>query len=668
MKKLFFLFSINIFIFFSYAQDAEIVLPEVTTYIPSSVEQKLVITAEELEAAHYEDLSDVVERAGLQILSYGPYGLESKPSIRGFTDETVRVVIDGICVNNAQSGTFDFSTINLSAVERIEIIRGGFTEGVEDEGSVGGVIYITMKKNEMKSSLSGEVGLKSFFNKELPLDSVFQKISFGGRLSENTFLNADGTLNYAANRYLFKTDVTGSICEGAFGGAVTTDKDGWFMDGKSGTWKTAENSQVTDGHVSSFLTHYYGDGNYLSVGNVFYGGHKNAPGTVNSKNPGLQRDYNDNLTFTFWNPAVANLCNLKNSIALLFNNRFYIDEAARQGKAGGEDSSHYLNSLKYTGSADFTSLAGGRLRELVGLTIDFTKLDSSNDGYHVQFSGVLKETTKLAVRGWAGSSWSFSLPLAAKVCINDDKVNFAVVPKAGVAWESARGKVRLFTDVYRMVQFPNMDDLYWEGVGFHGNPNLKPESGWGADIGITVNGIQFGSGSRRGQLSGGVTVFSDYYKDKIKWGSGTTENLSSAFYLGVDFNIKADLFNSFWTIDFNGEYLYNRLLDESNKYTYGKRIMWTPDFTCTLISCWNFKLGKVSLNAAYTGLRYTSNINTYYIKPYVLVGLTAEAAPLREKFTPYIKIDNLLNWQYVSVDGFSMPGISLTIGGKYKFF
>ena len=86
-----------------------------------------MITAEELEAAHYEDLSDVVERAGLQVLSYGPYGLESKPSIRGFTDETVRVVIDGICVNNAQYGTFDFSSINLSAVERIEIVRGGFT-------------------------------------------------------------------------------------------------------------------------------------------------------------------------------------------------------------------------------------------------------------------------------------------------------------------------------------------------------------------------------------------------------------------------------------------------------------------------------------------------------------------------------------------------------------
>ena len=120
-------------------------MPEVTTYIPATVEQKLVITAEDIEAAHYESLPELVERCGIQMLSYGPYGLESKASVRGFTDETVRVVIDGICVNNAQYGTFDLSSIDLSGVEKIEIIRGGFTEGVEDEEAVGGVIYIRMK-------------------------------------------------------------------------------------------------------------------------------------------------------------------------------------------------------------------------------------------------------------------------------------------------------------------------------------------------------------------------------------------------------------------------------------------------------------------------------------------------------------------------------------------
>ena len=138
------------------AEDAEIILPEVTTYIPAAVERKIVLSAEMLEAEHLETLSAVMERCGIQILSYGPYGLDNKPSIRGFTDETVRVVIDGICVNNAQYGTFDFSSLNMAAVERIEIVRGGFTEGVEDEGAVGGVIYITTKKQEAGKKIRGE--------------------------------------------------------------------------------------------------------------------------------------------------------------------------------------------------------------------------------------------------------------------------------------------------------------------------------------------------------------------------------------------------------------------------------------------------------------------------------------------------------------------------------
>ena len=111
MKKLFFLLPIVSFDFLIFAQEAEIVLPEVTTFISKSMEQKVVITAEEIEAAHYEDLSDVVESAGIQNLAYGPYGVENKPRVRGFTDETVRVVVDGSCGKYARYGTCAFSSI-----------------------------------------------------------------------------------------------------------------------------------------------------------------------------------------------------------------------------------------------------------------------------------------------------------------------------------------------------------------------------------------------------------------------------------------------------------------------------------------------------------------------------------------------------------------------------
>lgn len=653
MKHFLFLISILSFNFLIFAQDERIVLPDLTTYIYSSAEQKLVITAQDIEKAHCENLTELVERCGIQMLQYGPYGLDNKASIRGFTDETVRVVIDGICVNNAQYGTFDLSSINLAAVEKIEIVRGGFTEGVEDEGAVGGVIYITMKKLELKKSLKADLALKTFFNSELPLDSGFGKISFAGPLSEKTFINTSGTFNYAGNEYFYKLAKNYSLCEGPFGGSITTGKDGGFYKGKEGTWKSEKNARVIDGHANAYLTHYFGNGNYFCFGDIFYGGYKNTPGATNSKDQGLQQDYNNNLSFTLWNPGVADLFNLKNNIVWLCNNRFY------ETFSGTEKSRHFINTIKYTGTADFTSLAGGHLQETAGLSADFTNLESTNDGNHIQFSGVIKETSKIAT----GGGWSFSIPLAAKFCVNDNNANFAFVPKAGASWE--KGLWRVCADAYRMVQFPNMDDLFWEGGGYHGNPDLKPESGWGADLGFSINEIIAGSGKKQTLIKGGLTLFTDYYKDKIKWGSGTTQNLSSAFYCGLDFNFEADFFQGFWTLALNGEYLYNRLLDKSSEYTYGKRIMWTPDLVCTLTTALHFEKADISLTATYTGRRYTDNMNLYYLPPYVLINLSAQGSPIHEKIVPYIKADNLLNWQYQSVEGYAMPGVSLTIGCKY---
>lgn len=624
------IFLIPIFLFFSplSSQEAEIILPEVTTYIPAQVEHKLVITAEMLEAEHIESLSQVMERSGIQNLSYGAYGLDNKPSIRGFTDETVRVVIDGICVNNAQYGTFDFSSVNMAAVEKIEIVRGGFTEGVEDEGAVGGVIYITTKKIELQKTLSAEAAAKTYFNLNLPLDSVFQKLTFAGNVGEQTFINSGLSLNYAQNLYLFKNE--------------------------KNVLMQRKNAQVMDGQGNLSLTHYFGDGNYISVSDLIYAGNKHAPGVIYSQTPGLQRDINNNLSFSIYNPAVAGLFNLQNSLSWLCNNRAYKENT---NDAFSNESFHYINTIKYTGTADFYSLAGGRFRQSIGFSADYTYLRSTNDGTHNQFSGVVKETSKLVLGKLFTGTITLSLPFAVKLCINDDKANFAFVPKAGIAWNFTY--IQLTLDGYRMVQFPNMDDLFWEGSGYHGNPNLIPESGWGADFGIALRNLP---------IEASVIVFSNYYKDKIQWGSKTTQNLSSAFYLGVDFSLAAQFWKGLFEIEINGEYLYNRLLDESSPYTYGKRIMWTPDFVCSMVCGLNFELAKIRLSAEYTGLRYKDNMNCYFLKPYLLVNLAVEGAPIKGKFAPFLKLDNLLNWNYQTIEDFPMPGISLTVGARYKFF
>ena len=190
MKKL---LIISFFILFLNIIHAEqFVLPSITSYIDAPVvEQRQTITEEEIDCMNVADLPALLEAAGIQILSYGPYGLEQKPSIRGFTDETVRVIITGVCVNNAQYGTFDFSTLNIKDIEKIEIVRGGFTEGVSDEGAVGGAIYITTKKQVLGHHFDFDSGIKSFFNYYYPLDSFFQSAGYSGQISDAQFLKVN---------------------------------------------------------------------------------------------------------------------------------------------------------------------------------------------------------------------------------------------------------------------------------------------------------------------------------------------------------------------------------------------------------------------------------------------------------------------------------------------
>ena len=204
MKKLFFI----VFAFFTCTLCAEekvqIELPKITTYIESVVEQKVVITEDDIEKSHCESITSLLQNNGVQLLAYGAYGLEQKPSIRGYTDETVRIVIDGVCVNNAQYGTFDFSSINVADISKIEILKGGFTESVLDEGAVGGVIYITTKKQSLGHNFNFDFFTKSFFNFNFPFDTFSTNVNYSGQIAENSFLRASSKVGFANNKYWYK--------------------------------------------------------------------------------------------------------------------------------------------------------------------------------------------------------------------------------------------------------------------------------------------------------------------------------------------------------------------------------------------------------------------------------------------------------------------------------
>nr|MCR4954058.1 TonB-dependent receptor plug domain-containing protein [Treponema sp.] len=253
-----------------YAQ--EILLPSITTYIDDTVvEQKTVITADEIQEKHVDSLTGLLQSEGIQILAYGAYGLQQAPSIRGFTDETVRVVIDGVCVNNAQYGTFDFSSINIADIEKIEIVRGGFTEGVCDEGAVGGVIYITTRKQQFGTHFNSDSQIKTFFNANMPFDTFSQNLGFSSSVGKSSFFKAGAKGVWANNRSLFEN--------------------------YRGLRLERQNSEVKDANANIQFLHYFGNGNYFNVSDLFYIGNKNVPGVENAAYSGVQDDLSNKAIF-----------------------------------------------------------------------------------------------------------------------------------------------------------------------------------------------------------------------------------------------------------------------------------------------------------------------------------------------------------------------------------
>ncbi|MFM2396737.1 MAG: hypothetical protein RLZZ434_1319, partial [Pseudomonadota bacterium] len=101
----------------------------VANRIPQSRENVIgdvsVISREEIDRAGQSTITELLStQPGIEMDSTGGVGSTSFIRIRGNNSQSVVVLIDGMRVSSATSGTTNFSQIALSQIERIEILRG----------------------------------------------------------------------------------------------------------------------------------------------------------------------------------------------------------------------------------------------------------------------------------------------------------------------------------------------------------------------------------------------------------------------------------------------------------------------------------------------------------------------------------------------------------------
>ena len=117
-----------------------------------------VITAEDIEKSPAQNLPDILaQTAGVQIMHVlgGPTGTQDMVDLRGFgafAQSNVLVLVNGRRFQDFDLQGFDFSSIPLNSIERVEITRGNSGAVLYGDGAIGGVINIVTKN---ASSLRG---------------------------------------------------------------------------------------------------------------------------------------------------------------------------------------------------------------------------------------------------------------------------------------------------------------------------------------------------------------------------------------------------------------------------------------------------------------------------------------------------------------------------------
>jgi len=79
-------------------------------------------------------------------------------SLRGFDQDKVVVLVDGIPINDVYSATFDISQIPVMNVSKIVVNRGASSALYGSNGSIGSINVVTKRPEEMTTEVSAEYG------------------------------------------------------------------------------------------------------------------------------------------------------------------------------------------------------------------------------------------------------------------------------------------------------------------------------------------------------------------------------------------------------------------------------------------------------------------------------------------------------------------------------
>jgi hypothetical protein len=622
---------------------------------------------DDIAASNATSLADFLGQNNCLVLASGGTGSQTNISIGGYAGACIKVYVDGVLANNPNTGEFDWNSLALDSISSITIHD---TPTLGQEEFAGTTISISTK-------------------------------SFSARKFSTSFSSTSYETNaFDTNQYGFQLQdvVAGTAVKLALGGTTAANRYRLI----NGETQSDNGYQAASGLVgwNRFMgSHIIGGSHNLSYNRLQLPAGFSAAGVQTNLSTAhrifteiqdsvgrtkMQFNYQlDTLAYSQDTENSQDTDNKFHNLALQLD--YFIP------RRNWDEGKSTLQNILATSQMEFSLKGGTILSEFSAKDVGI--VSPSRYSLYPSLSFVFGSQKTVQIQPMAGYlfTWDSLEGTKQQATVFHHNFNGAVTATAGY-WSL------IFSTQNTL---PTFNQLYWNYAGLmtaldnanagstepsanggqlveHGNPQLKPESGYSLRLKFASAVDQDVEQQSRFFKLVPITAslgFS-YYQDKIRWVSGNykdlsystlhTENAGDAYYFDATLSSQNSYkVGAHWQLGYKLNLAVTRTFLLNQEY-YGKQIMWVPLVLANLGLKTGYKNLTLQLNYDFTSKRYTSNYNTTYYSPIHLLscGVTWQYS---ENLLFTVEGSNLLDQKYLYHDNYSGPSRSYSVKIKTTF-
>lgn len=597
-------------------KDVVVVANRISQSRDSVIGDVSVINREDIDRAGQSTITELLStQPGIEMDSTGGVGSTSFIRIRGNNSQSVVVLIDGMRVSSATSGTTNFSQLALSQIDRIEILRGP-ASSLYGADAIGGVIQIFTKKGQGQPNATVTAGYGSNNTKDIAATLSAYSETTSAYLGVNT-IHTDGISSLSVN-----------------------------------TGYDRDNDSFKNLTVNGNISHQIADGHEIGARIYTSNGRYN---TDNSDAPAFNDNSQQILSLSSKNRLsdhwISNLT-LGESEDHQYSEGLSFGTSSMQTK---QRQMYWQNDIKLP--LGNLILAFDRIEDKVKGNVDFSQRKRTNNGYVGSYlvdhdAHAVKFGLRLDDNSQFGNYTTGNLGYGYK--INNQ---WRATASYGTAFRAPT-----FNDLY----YPFSDYSYtYLGVlypyTYEGNANLKPE---------TAKNTEFSVAYDQGHHRLSATVYDNKVSNLIVGSNGTSTdgpaNVGNAKIQGLTLSYEG------WVDRYHVRASAD-IQDPKNQDT-GKQLSRRSKQHGVVWLGGKWHALEIGSEIIASSSRYDDAANQFKLAGYTLLNLTAQYK-IDDSWTMNARVNNVFNRQYVlatsansvNTNGpdFNTPGTNLFISAKW---